>query len=219
MDGFFSCYPLCAIVLLVVIGHSDHMVQTGPITAHLYHTISCGQSQLITTKHTESVSFTKLHVVFETIQRKVFAKFKAEFFFFLFQQSEKVKNVACMHFYKIIGHICKAVNENGNLFPPESSNTLSTTFSIAVKIHLFCSSQDISFTTVPKSKSIQDKEASNERKPLVDSSHRSHSSSSYPYTHNPSVLSYEPQHYPTQIQHPSHEVLAPSMVGEAHRPP
>ncbi|XP_073452792.1 ubiquitin carboxyl-terminal hydrolase 54 isoform X5 [Aquarana catesbeiana] len=62
-------------------------------------------------------------------------------------------------------------------------------------------------------------EASNERKPLVDSSHRSHSSSSYPYTHNPSVLSYEPQHYPTQIQHPSHEVLAPSMVGEAHRPP
>ncbi|XP_063817398.1 inactive ubiquitin carboxyl-terminal hydrolase 54 isoform X2 [Pseudophryne corroboree] len=63
------------------------------------------------------------------------------------------------------------------------------------------------------------KEASNERKPLVDSSHRSHSSSSYPYTHNPSVLSYEPQHYPTQMQHPSHEVLAPSMVGEAHRPP
>ncbi|XP_069609338.1 ubiquitin carboxyl-terminal hydrolase 54 isoform X3 [Ranitomeya imitator] len=57
------------------------------------------------------------------------------------------------------------------------------------------------------------KEASNERKALVDSSHRSHSSSSYPYTHNPSVLSYEPQHYP------SHEVLAPSMVGEAHRPP
>ncbi|XP_066456602.1 inactive ubiquitin carboxyl-terminal hydrolase 54 isoform X4 [Eleutherodactylus coqui] len=63
------------------------------------------------------------------------------------------------------------------------------------------------------------KEASNERKPLVDSSHRSHSSSSYPYTHNPSVLSYEPQHYPSQMQHPSHEVLAPSMVGEAHRPP
>ncbi|XP_075697783.1 ubiquitin carboxyl-terminal hydrolase 54 isoform X3 [Rhinoderma darwinii] len=62
-------------------------------------------------------------------------------------------------------------------------------------------------------------EASNERKPLVDSSHRSHSSSSYPYTHNPSVLSYEPQHCPTQMQHPSHEVLAPSMVGEAHRPP
>ncbi|KAG8551943.1 hypothetical protein GDO81_004347 [Engystomops pustulosus] len=62
-------------------------------------------------------------------------------------------------------------------------------------------------------------EASNERKALVDSSHRSHSSSSYPYTHNPSVLSYEPQHYPTQMQHPSHEVLAPSMVGEAHRPP
>ncbi|KAM4031734.1 ubiquitin carboxyl-terminal hydrolase 54 isoform 4-T4 [Anomaloglossus baeobatrachus] len=56
-------------------------------------------------------------------------------------------------------------------------------------------------------------EASNERKALVDSSHRSHSSSSYPYTHNPPVLSYEPQHYP------SHEVLAPSMVGEAHRPP
>ncbi|XP_044154858.1 inactive ubiquitin carboxyl-terminal hydrolase 54 isoform X5 [Bufo gargarizans] len=67
--------------------------------------------------------------------------------------------------------------------------------------------------------SLVSKEASNERKPLVDSSHRSHSSSSYPYTHNPSVLSYEPQHYPTQMQHPSHEVLAPSMVGEAHRPP
>ncbi|KAM4636313.1 ubiquitin carboxyl-terminal hydrolase 54 isoform 2-T2 [Discoglossus pictus] len=63
------------------------------------------------------------------------------------------------------------------------------------------------------------KEASNERKPLMDSSHRPHSSSSHPYTHNPSVLSYEPQHYPTQLQHPSHEVLAPSMVGEAHRPP
>ncbi|KAM4702538.1 ubiquitin carboxyl-terminal hydrolase 54 isoform 2-T2 [Rhinophrynus dorsalis] len=62
------------------------------------------------------------------------------------------------------------------------------------------------------------KEASNERKPLMDSSHRSHSSSSHPYTQNPSVFSYEPQHYPTQLQHPSHEVLAPSMVGEAHRP-
>ncbi|KAM9326354.1 ubiquitin carboxyl-terminal hydrolase 54 [Gastrophryne carolinensis] len=62
-------------------------------------------------------------------------------------------------------------------------------------------------------------EASNERKPFVDSSHRSHSSSSYPYTHNPSVLSYDPQHYPTQIQHPSHDVLAPSIGGEAHRPP
>ncbi|KAM8924213.1 ubiquitin carboxyl-terminal hydrolase 54 isoform 2-T2 [Pelodytes ibericus] len=61
-------------------------------------------------------------------------------------------------------------------------------------------------------------EASNERKPLMDSNHR-HSSSSHPYTHNPSVLSYESQHYPTQLQHPSHEVLTPSMVGEAHRPP
>ncbi|XP_053306066.1 inactive ubiquitin carboxyl-terminal hydrolase 54 isoform X2 [Spea bombifrons] len=67
--------------------------------------------------------------------------------------------------------------------------------------------------------SSQSFEASNERKSLMDSSHRSHSSSSHPYTHNPSVLSYEPQHYPTQLQHPSHEVLAPSMVGETHRPP
>ncbi|CAH2321883.1 inactive ubiquitin carboxyl-terminal hydrolase 54 isoform X1 [Pelobates cultripes] len=63
------------------------------------------------------------------------------------------------------------------------------------------------------------KEASNERKSLMDSSHRSHSSSSHPYSHNPSVLSYEPQHYPTQLQHPSHEVLAPSMMGETHRSP
>ncbi|XP_053547985.1 inactive ubiquitin carboxyl-terminal hydrolase 54 [Bombina bombina] len=67
--------------------------------------------------------------------------------------------------------------------------------------------------------SSQSFEASNERNPLSDSSHRSHSSSSHPYTHNPSVLSYEPQHHPSQLQHPSHEVLAPSMVGEAHRPP
>uniref|UniRef100_A0A8C5QV88 Ubiquitin specific peptidase 54 n=1 Tax=Leptobrachium leishanense TaxID=445787 RepID=A0A8C5QV88_9ANUR len=62
-------------------------------------------------------------------------------------------------------------------------------------------------------------EASNERNSLVDSSHRAHSSSSHPYSHNPPVLSYEPQHYPTQLQHPTHEVLAPSMVGEAHRSP
>ncbi|KAG8435090.1 hypothetical protein GDO86_013157 [Hymenochirus boettgeri] len=60
--------------------------------------------------------------------------------------------------------------------------------------------------------------ASNERKPLTDSTQRSHSSSFHPYSQNPSVLSFDPQHYPTQLQHPSFEVLAPSMVGEAPRP-
>ncbi|MEE6488485.1 hypothetical protein FKM82_015240 [Ascaphus truei] len=67
-------------------------------------------------------------------------------------------------------------------------------------------------------KACKHPEASNERNPLSDSSHHPHSSSSLPYTQNPSVLSYEPKHYPTQLQHPFHEVLAPSMVGEAHRP-
>ncbi|XP_041427038.1 inactive ubiquitin carboxyl-terminal hydrolase 54-like isoform X2 [Xenopus laevis] len=61
------------------------------------------------------------------------------------------------------------------------------------------------------------KETSNERKPLMDSSHRCHSSSFHPYSPNPSVLSIEPQHYPTQLQHPSFEVPAPSMMGETHR--
>ncbi|XP_031761978.1 inactive ubiquitin carboxyl-terminal hydrolase 54 isoform X2 [Xenopus tropicalis] len=66
--------------------------------------------------------------------------------------------------------------------------------------------------------SSQSFEAPNERKPLMDSSHCSHSSSFHPYSQNPSVLSFEPQHYPTQLQHPSFEGLAPSMVGAAHRP-
>ncbi|CAI9579250.1 unnamed protein product, partial [Staurois parvus] len=45
MNGIYSCHLLCAIVLLAVIGH---MIQTGQITAHLCHVISCGQSQLYT---------------------------------------------------------------------------------------------------------------------------------------------------------------------------
>ncbi|CAI9582344.1 unnamed protein product [Staurois parvus] len=49
MNGFLSCHSLLTIVLLSVSDHSDHMVQTGPTTGHLYHVISCGHSQLITT--------------------------------------------------------------------------------------------------------------------------------------------------------------------------
>ncbi|CAI9605071.1 unnamed protein product, partial [Staurois parvus] len=41
-----------SLIVYFCVGHSDHMVQTGPITAHLYHVISCGESQLITIVHT-----------------------------------------------------------------------------------------------------------------------------------------------------------------------
>ncbi|CAI9586657.1 unnamed protein product [Staurois parvus] len=51
MDGFLSCHPLYTIMLLAVTGQISHMIQTGPITAHLYHVMSFAQSQLITTKN------------------------------------------------------------------------------------------------------------------------------------------------------------------------
>ncbi|CAI9602793.1 unnamed protein product [Staurois parvus] len=50
MDGFMSCHSLYTIMLLAVTGQGSHMIQTGPITAHLYNVISFAQSQLITTK-------------------------------------------------------------------------------------------------------------------------------------------------------------------------
>ncbi|CAI9572887.1 unnamed protein product [Staurois parvus] len=50
MDGFLSCHPLYKIMLLAVIAQGSHMIQTGPITAHLYYVISFAQSQLIPTK-------------------------------------------------------------------------------------------------------------------------------------------------------------------------
>ncbi|CAI9538024.1 unnamed protein product [Staurois parvus] len=39
-NKWLQCHSLCKIMLLAVIGQSDHMVQTGPTTAHLYHVIS-----------------------------------------------------------------------------------------------------------------------------------------------------------------------------------
>ncbi|CAI9549975.1 unnamed protein product [Staurois parvus] len=46
MDGFLSCHSLYTIVLLAVLGQGSHMIQTGPITANLYHVIRFAQSQL-----------------------------------------------------------------------------------------------------------------------------------------------------------------------------
>ncbi|XP_029464821.1 inactive ubiquitin carboxyl-terminal hydrolase 54 isoform X3 [Rhinatrema bivittatum] len=67
------------------------------------------------------------------------------------------------------------------------------------------------------------KEASSMKKtPTMEIRHRSSSSSSLPFAYSPPVLPFEPpepQHYPTQMLRPSHGVLMPSMIGEAHRLP
>lgn len=61
-------------------------------------------------------------------------------------------------------------------------------------------------------------EASNVRKMPKETTHRSSSSTSLPFPHDPSVLPFDPHHYPTQMQNLSHDVLMPSMVGKARRP-
>ncbi|XP_065409374.1 inactive ubiquitin carboxyl-terminal hydrolase 54 isoform X12 [Chrysemys picta bellii] len=61
------------------------------------------------------------------------------------------------------------------------------------------------------------KEASNVRKMPKETTHRSSSSTSLPFPHDPSVLPFDPRHYPTQRQNLSHDVLMPSMVGKARR--
>ncbi|NXL74219.1 UBP54 hydrolase, partial [Leptocoma aspasia] len=60
-------------------------------------------------------------------------------------------------------------------------------------------------------------EAPNRRKMPVDTSHRSSSSTSLPFPHDPPVFPFDPQHNPNQVQHPPHDVLMPSMVGKARK--
>ncbi|NXD11201.1 UBP54 hydrolase, partial [Nothocercus nigrocapillus] len=60
-------------------------------------------------------------------------------------------------------------------------------------------------------------EAPNTRKMPVETSHRSSSSTSLPFPHDPSVFPYDPQHNPNQVQHLPHDVLMPSMVGKARK--
>ncbi|XP_014811799.1 PREDICTED: inactive ubiquitin carboxyl-terminal hydrolase 54 isoform X1 [Calidris pugnax] len=61
-------------------------------------------------------------------------------------------------------------------------------------------------------------ETPNMRKMPVDTSHRSSSSTSLPFPHDPPVFPFDPQHNPTQVQHLPHDVLVPSMVGKARKP-
>ncbi|NXT03455.1 UBP54 hydrolase, partial [Jacana jacana] len=61
-------------------------------------------------------------------------------------------------------------------------------------------------------------EAPNTRKMPVDTSHRSSSSTSLPFPHDPPVFPFDPQHNPNQLQHLPPDVLVPSMVGKAHKP-
>ncbi|NWV75114.1 UBP54 hydrolase, partial [Dasyornis broadbenti] len=60
-------------------------------------------------------------------------------------------------------------------------------------------------------------EAPKTRKMPVDTSHRSSSSTSLPFPHDPPVFPFDPQHNPNQVQHPPHDVLMPSMVGKARK--
>ncbi|XP_061856894.1 inactive ubiquitin carboxyl-terminal hydrolase 54 isoform X2 [Colius striatus] len=61
-------------------------------------------------------------------------------------------------------------------------------------------------------------EAPNTRKMPVDTSHRSSSSTSLPFPHDPPVFPFDPQHNPSQVQHVPRDVLMPSMVGKARKP-
>lgn len=54
------CVRLCCLQRLV---YRDDMVQTGPITVHLYHVISYGQSQLITIVNTEWMHYIQKKMV------------------------------------------------------------------------------------------------------------------------------------------------------------
>ncbi|NWH62954.1 UBP54 hydrolase, partial [Geococcyx californianus] len=60
-------------------------------------------------------------------------------------------------------------------------------------------------------------EAPSTRKMPVDTSHRSSSSTSLPFPHDPPVFPFDPQHNPNQVQHLPHDVLMPSMVGKARK--
>uniref|UniRef100_A0A8C0BTM4 Ubiquitin specific peptidase 54 n=1 Tax=Buteo japonicus TaxID=224669 RepID=A0A8C0BTM4_9AVES len=60
-------------------------------------------------------------------------------------------------------------------------------------------------------------EAPNTRKMPVDTSHRSSSSTSLPFPHDPPVFPFDPQHNLNQVQHLPHDVLMPSMVGKARK--
>ncbi|XP_075278977.1 ubiquitin carboxyl-terminal hydrolase 54 isoform X3 [Opisthocomus hoazin] len=60
-------------------------------------------------------------------------------------------------------------------------------------------------------------EAPNTRKMPVDTSHRSSSSTSLPFPHDPPVFPLDPQHSPNPVQHLPHDVLMPSMVGKARK--
>ncbi|KAM9611505.1 ubiquitin carboxyl-terminal hydrolase 54 isoform 5-T11 [Morphnus guianensis] len=60
-------------------------------------------------------------------------------------------------------------------------------------------------------------EAPNTRKMPVDTSHRSSSSTSLPFPHDPPVFPFDPQHNLNQVQHLPHDVLVPSMVGKARK--
>uniref|UniRef100_A0A8C6JTN6 Uncharacterized protein n=1 Tax=Melopsittacus undulatus TaxID=13146 RepID=A0A8C6JTN6_MELUD len=57
-------------------------------------------------------------------------------------------------------------------------------------------------------------EAPNTRKMPVDTSHRSPSSTSLPFPHDPPVFPFDPQHNPNHVLHLPHDVLMPSMVGD-----
>ncbi|XP_029887204.1 inactive ubiquitin carboxyl-terminal hydrolase 54 isoform X2 [Aquila chrysaetos chrysaetos] len=60
-------------------------------------------------------------------------------------------------------------------------------------------------------------EAPNTRKMPVDTSHRSSSSTSLPFPHDPPVFPFDPQHNLNLVQHLPHDVLMPSMVGKARK--
>ncbi|NXE53313.1 UBP54 hydrolase, partial [Casuarius casuarius] len=61
-------------------------------------------------------------------------------------------------------------------------------------------------------------EAPNMRKMPVETSHRSSSSTSLAFPHDPPVFPFDPQHNPKQVQHLPRDVLMPSMVGKARKP-
>uniref|UniRef100_A0A6J0TH71 Ubiquitin carboxyl-terminal hydrolase 54 isoform X2 n=1 Tax=Pogona vitticeps TaxID=103695 RepID=A0A6J0TH71_9SAUR len=61
-------------------------------------------------------------------------------------------------------------------------------------------------------------EVSSERKMPLEARHRSSSTTSLTFPHNPpTVLPFDPRHFSTQLQHLSHDAPVPSMVGKTHR--
>ncbi|KAM4668118.1 ubiquitin carboxyl-terminal hydrolase 54 isoform 2-T4 [Amazona ochrocephala] len=61
-------------------------------------------------------------------------------------------------------------------------------------------------------------EAPSTRKMPVDTSHRSSSSTSLSFPHDPPVFPFDPQHNPNHVLHLPHDVLMPSMAGKARKP-